>query len=52
VPFKFDHPVLTKEGAGKLQATIEPDKKKITANFKSNNFGIQPDISSNSYSIN
>jgi GH15 family glucan-1,4-alpha-glucosidase len=52
VPLKFDHPVLTKEGAGKLQATIEPDKKKITANFKSNNFVIQPDISSNSYSIN
>jgi GH15 family glucan-1,4-alpha-glucosidase len=52
VPLKFDHPVLTKEGAGKLQATIEPDKKKITANFKSNDFGIQPDISSNSYSIN
>jgi GH15 family glucan-1,4-alpha-glucosidase len=52
MPLKFDHPVSTKEGVGKLQVTIEPDKKKITANFKSNNLGIQPDISSNSYSIN
>jgi glycogen debranching enzyme len=52
MPLKFDHPISTKEGVGRLQVTIEPDKKKITANFKSNNFSIRTDISSNSYCIN
>jgi hypothetical protein len=52
MPIKFEHPILTKEGVGKLQITIEPDRKKITAGFKSNNFGNKPDILSNSYSIN
>jgi glycogen debranching enzyme len=52
MPLKFEHPILTKEGVARLQVTIEPDRKKITAGFKSNNFGIKPDILSNSYSIN
>ena len=51
MPLKFEHPISTKEGIGKLQVTIEPNRKKITADFKSNNFGIKPDIFSNSYSI-
>ena len=51
MPLKFEHPISTKEGIGKLQVTIEPNRKKITADFKSNNFGIKPDILSNSYSI-
>ena len=51
MPLKFEHPISTKEGIGKLQVTIEPNRKKITADFKSDNFGIKPDIFSNSYSI-
>ena len=51
MPLKFEHPISTKEGISKLQVTIEPNRKKITADFKSNNFGIKPDIFSNSYSI-
>jgi hypothetical protein len=52
MPIKLEHPILTKEGVGKLQITIEPDRKRLTAGFKNNNFENKPDILSNSYSIN
>jgi hypothetical protein len=51
LPINFEHRVSKKEGAGQLLVTIEPDKKKISVDFKSNNFGPKPDILSNSYSI-
>ena len=52
MPMNFEYRVPTKEGAGKLQVIIEPDKKRISANFKSNNSDLKPDMLSNSYSIN
>lgn len=51
LPINFEHRVSKKEGAGQLSVTIEPDKKRISVDFKSNNFGPKPDIFSNSYSI-
>jgi hypothetical protein len=35
-----------------LQVIIEPDKKRISANFKNDNSDLKPDMLSNSYSIN
>ena len=51
MPMKFEHRISTKEGSGQLEVTIEPDKKKIAANIKSNNFRLRPEFVSNSYSI-
>jgi glycogen debranching enzyme len=51
LPINFEHRVSKKEGAGQISVTIEPDKKRISVDFKSNNFGPKPDIFSNSYSI-
>jgi glycogen debranching enzyme len=52
MPMNFEYRVPTKKGAGKLQVIIEPDKKRISANFKSDNSDLKPDMLSNSYSIN
>jgi glycogen debranching enzyme len=51
LPMNFEHTISTKEGAGQLKVAIEPDKKKISVDFKSNNFDLKPDIFSNTYSI-
>ena len=52
MPMNFEYRVPTKKGAGKLQVIIEPDKKRISVNFKSKNSDLKPDMLSNSYSIN
>lgn len=52
MPMNFEYRVPTKKGAGKLQVIIEPDKKRISANFKNDNSDLKPDMLSNSYSIN
>jgi hypothetical protein len=52
MPINFEYRVPTKKGAGKLQVIIEPDKKRISANFKNYNSDLKPDMLSNSYSIN
>jgi hypothetical protein len=51
-PIHFEHIVSAKKGAAKLSMIVEPDKKRISSDFKSSIFDQKPEVFSNTYSIN
>lgn len=50
-PIHFEHTVSAKKGAAKLSMIVEPDKKRISSDFKSGIFDQKPEVFSNTYSI-
>lgn len=50
-PIHFEHTVSAKKGEAKLSMIVEPDKKRISSDFKSGIFDQEPEVFSNTYSI-
>src|ERR671911_256227 len=51
-PVHFEQRVSGKSGAGNLKMIIEPDKKRICADFTSSSFDQKPEVFSDTYSVN
>jgi len=51
VPINFEHNIHTLEGTRRFQIVVEPNREKISIIFKNNDVKIEPEIFSNSYSV-
>ena len=51
VPINFEHNIDTLEGTRRFQIVVDPNREKISIIFKNSGVKIEPEIFSNSYSV-
>ena len=51
VPINFEHNIQTLEGTRRFQIVVDPNREKISIIFKNSDVKIEPEIFSNSYSV-